>query len=248
MIKPSYIYRTLDALKGRCAVVTGASSGIGAAIANELSALGMRVFGWDRNSGNALGNGVMALTIDITDEASVVDGFVSVLEETEQLDVLVNCAGIGGIKRTRYMASDEWGAMLNVHATGSFLCAREALASMETRGYGSIINIASICGLTGCAYAAHYSAAKGAILGMTKALAREAIKKGVRVNAIAPGYIETPLLSVLSDAQRQAILAEIPSERFGTEQEVLGAAVFLASDASSFMVGQVVSPNGGQVI
>ncbi len=245
----SFAQTGFQSLTGRVAVVTGAGSGIGNAIVKEFLGANMRVFGWDVGFPNGRPEKTATWTIiDVRDEQHVRREMRRVVDECKTLDVLVNCAGIGGISRTKYLESETWNHMLTTHVNGSFLCTREALHAMEANCRGKIINIASICGLTGCECAAHYSAAKGAVIGFTKALAKEAIRRGIHVNAIAPGYVETPLLSILNSEQRNAILSEIPLGRFGTPAEIASLALYLVSDAANFMVGQIISPNGGHVI
>jgi 3-oxoacyl-[acyl-carrier protein] reductase len=203
--------------------------------------------------------------------------FDKVHKKFGRLDVVVNNAGIGlenaqlrarfnkvlekqraelategkvktALAATQNLTDQEWERMLAVHLNGTFYCTREALKMMEKQRSGKIISIASICGMTGCAGAPHYSAAKAGIMGFTRAVAREAIVSGVNVNAIAPGYIDTPMTQAVSDAVRQAIAMATPAGRFGSPQDVATLAVYLASDESDFVVGQVMSPNGGYVI
>jgi NAD(P)-dependent dehydrogenase (short-subunit alcohol dehydrogenase family) len=143
------------------------------------------------------------------------------------------------------MTDAQWRRTVSVHLDGTFYCTREALRLMEPRGAGCIINLASIAGLTGLEGSPDYSAAKAGIIGLTKAVAREAIARGIRVNAIAPGFIDTPFLSVLDEAGRQMVALQAPIGRLGTPREVAAVALYLASDDSSFTVGQVLSPNGG---
>jgi 3-oxoacyl-[acyl-carrier protein] reductase len=149
------------------------------------------------------------------------------------------------LEATRTMEDFTWSRTLAVHLDGTFHCTREALKVMETRRSGSIINMASVAGLTGIAAAPDYSAAKAGIIGFTKAVAREVAMFGIRVNAIAPGFIETPMTELAPEAVLQAIKAQTPVGRMGTVAEVASVALYLASDEASFMVGQVVSPNGG---
>lgn len=240
----------MEGLAGQVAVVTGAASGIGLAVAQHLAANGVHVWAWDIQSppdGEVQRNMVFE-QVDITRPELVREAMSRTWQRVERLDILVNCAGIGGIERTKRITDEAWNTMLAVHLGGTFLCCREALWHMESEGRGKIVNVASICGLTGCESAAHYSAAKGGMIGFTKALAREVVSRGIHVNAVAPGYIETPLLSVLNEAQRARILAEVPLGRFGTVDEVASLVLYLVSSHADFMVGQVVSPNGGQMI
>ncbi len=237
-------------LQGRTAIVTGGSSGIGLAIAQWLSASGVSVAAWDIVEPEGIDNEALIRfeRVDVSKPDQVKKAMKKIGAKQGGLDILVNCAGVGGIERTKRISDALWKKMLAVHLDGTFYCCREALAVMEAQGRGKIINMASICALTGCNCAAHYSAAKGAVVSFTKAVAKEAAPRGVYVNAVAPGYVETPLLNILSEEQRNDILKEIPLGRFGTPEEIASLVLYLASDFSNFIVGQVISPNGGQVI
>ena len=149
------------------------------------------------------------------------------------------------LEATKTMEDGHWRRTLAIHLDGTFYCTREALKIMEFNGSGCIINMASLAALTGIAGVPDYSAAKGGILAFTKSVAREVIGRGIRVNAIAPGYIDTPLLDVMSPAMRQMIVAQTPAGRLGTPAEIAATAVFLASDDASFFVGSALAPNGG---
>jgi NAD(P)-dependent dehydrogenase (short-subunit alcohol dehydrogenase family) len=219
----------------------------------------------------------LAVKADVSKSRQVVAMFDKVRKKFGHLDIVVNNAGIGlenaqlrarfnkvlekqrtelatdgkiktALAATQNLTDQEWDRMLAVHLNGTFYCTREALKIMEPQRSGKIISIASICGMTGCAGAPHYSAAKAGIMGFTRAVAREAIVSGVNVNAIAPGYIDTPMTQAVSDGVRQAIEMATPAGRFGTPQDVATLAIYLASDEANFVVGQVISPNGGYVI
>lgn len=240
-------------LKGKYAVVTGAASGIGYAIVRALSEAGALVIGWDLESASAspidpAGPEISFESVDVESSHAVKHGMQRLLDRYGQIDILINCAGVGGITRTKRLSDEAWSKMLAVHLNGTFFCSREALWAMERQGSGKIVNITSMCGMIGCDCAAHYSAAKGGVIAFTKALAREVAPRGIQVNAIAPGYIETPLLEVLNDQQRSAILAEIPAGRFGTPFEVAALALYMSSSLADFMIGEVISLNGGQAI
>ncbi|HKA55766.1 MAG TPA: 3-oxoacyl-ACP reductase family protein [Candidatus Binatia bacterium] len=219
----------------------------------------------------------LAVKADVSRSRQVVAMFDRIRKKFPRLDVLVNNAGIGldnaqtrarfnkvlekqqaelardgriktALAATQNLTDEEWDRMLGIHLNGTFYCTREALRVMERQGAGKIINIASICGITGCAGAPHYSAAKAGIMGLTRAVAREAIVSGVNVNAIAPGYIDTPMTQVITDAVRRAISLATPAGRFGSPQDIAHLATYLASEEADFVVGQVISPNGGYVI
>ncbi|HEV8716820.1 MAG TPA: SDR family oxidoreductase [Candidatus Binatia bacterium] len=219
----------------------------------------------------------LAVKADVSRSRQVVAMFDRIHKKFSKLDILVNNAGIGlenaqtrarfnkvlekqqaelakdgkittALAATQNLTDEEWDRMLGIHLNGTFYCTREALRTMERQGAGKIINIASICGMTGCAGAPHYSAAKAGIMGLTRAVAREAIVSGVNINAIAPGYIDTPMTQVITDAVRKAISLATPAGRFGSPQDIANLAIYLASEESNFVVGQVISPNGGYVI
>lgn len=219
----------------------------------------------------------LAVKADVSKSRQVVAMFAKINKKYGRLDVLVNNAGIGldnpvvrarfnkviaqqraelakdgkistSLEATQNLTDEDWDRMLGVHLNGTFYCTREALKLMEKQGAGKIVNIASICGMTGCAGAPHYSAAKAGIMGLTRSVAREVIVRGVNVNAIAPGYIDTPMTSALNDAVRRSIELATPAGHFGSPQDVANLAVYLASEEANFVVGQVMSPNGGYVI
>lgn len=148
------------------------------------------------------------------------------------------------------MTDDEWQAMIDLHLYGTFYCTREALNIMEDKGYGKIVNMGSICGLSGaCASSPHYSAAKGGIIAFTKSVAREVIGRGVYVNALAPGFVETPgLVAQMPPGALDLVKMRTPVARLATPEEIAPLVVYLSSDESNFMVGAVISPNGGMVL
>jgi 3-oxoacyl-[acyl-carrier protein] reductase len=210
------------------------------------------------------------LPADVADSRAVMKMFAKHMGDFQNLDILVNNAGIAfmedhvrknceamlqeimttgrttrSAEATKTMEDGHWRRTLSIHLDGTFYCTREALKIMEFNRTGTIINMASLASLTGIMGVPDYSAAKAGIVGLTKSVAREVIGRGIRVNAIAPGYIDTPLLTELSEMMKQMIVAQTPMGRLGTAAEVAATAVFLASDDSSFFVGQVLAPNGG---
>jgi len=273
-------------LKDKVALITGAGSGIGRAIAQLFAEEGARIVANDVNalaaketveSLGARGAGARAIQADVADSGQVKAMFAEVDRDLGVLDVLVNNAGIAvtapgererlGEKsdtRIMEMLSDEgvtthwditqemtdeaWLRMIGVHLNGTFFCTREALRLMSRRNQGAIVNMSSVAGLMGLENVPHYSAAKAGILGFTRAVAREVGSRNIRVNAICPGFIDTPMTQPLSPLVRKAITARTALGRWAEPAEVAKTALFLASDDSSFFTGQWLSPNGGVFI
>src|SRR5437867_3588283 len=221
--------------------------------------------------------GGRAIQADVAESAQVKAMFATIERELGALDVLVNNAGIAfgpgddraaigrkaeavimevvsgqGIKThldiTQNLSDESWRRMLAVHLDGTFFCTREALRLMSRRNRGAIINLSSVAALGGLEAAPHYSAAKGGILAFTRAVARDVASRGIRVNAICPGYIDTPMTEPMSPLIRAAVIARTPLGRTGDPREVAATALFLACDDSSFFTGQWLSPNGGLFI
>jgi 3-oxoacyl-[acyl-carrier protein] reductase len=271
-------------LAGRTAFVTGAGSGLGAAICRLFAAEGARVAVTDIDEAAASRvaaecerstPGALALRCDVASSASVKEAFAAFDKVIGDIDILVNNAGIihtdpsyleavqktaqaqmmelvtVGKIETHLDAIDRitdgmFDRMLRIHLYGTFYCTREALPRMRRRGRGGrVINMGSIMGTASLQGAPDYCAAKGAILAFTRSIAREAATYGVLVNAIAPGYIDTPLLGPLEQEQKRLIAMQTPLGRLGTAEEIAAAALFLAGPDSTFVTGQVLSPNGG---
>jgi len=221
--------------------------------------------------------GGRAIQADVADSAQVKAMFATIEREVGGLDILVNNAGIafgpgddrqevnrksealvmellsgqGGqthLDVTQNLSDESWRRMLAVHVDGTFFCTREALRLMSKKNRGAIVNLSSVAALTGLEVVPHYSAAKGAILAFTRAVARDVASRGIRVNAICPGYIDTPMTERMSPLIRTAVLARTPLHRVGEAHEVAATALFLVSDDSSFFTGQWLSPNGGLFI
>jgi len=256
-------------LGNKVALVTGGGSGIGRAIARRFHDAGALVYVNDIDASSAeetLGAD-RALVADVSDSEQVTRMFASL----ERVDVLVNNAGIaegaerwGQLNRiaearleedpirthwdvTVSMVDATWRRMMAVHLDGTFFCTREALKIMNHQGSGVIINLSSTAALSGLPDAPHYAAAKAGILGYTKSVAKEVASRGIRVNAIAPGFIETPMTELISDKVRAKSLATIPMGRWGEPSAIAAAALFLASDDASYVTGQCLSPNGGLI-
>ena len=245
-------------LVGRIALVTGAASGIGAGIAVAFAAEGADLVVVDvcdpadaakvMDAITALGRDSIFIQTDVSDEESVKAMTERALAYFGRVDVLVNNAGIFTESLLENLSVADWDRVLGVNLRGTFLCSRYLIGQMLERGSGRIINIASQLGQIGGTYVPHYCASKAGIIGLTKAMAREVATRGVLVNAIAPGPIQTPLLDSETEEWRSAKLAELPIGRFGEVSEVTPTAIMLASDDGSYYVGQTLGPNGGDVL
>jgi 3-oxoacyl-[acyl-carrier protein] reductase len=245
-------------LEGRIAVVTGAASGIGRGIAVAFASEGADIVVADFASEadaaivlaeiSAAGARGIFVHTDVSDEASVRAMTDRSIEEFGRVDILVNNAGIFTESLLEDISIEDWDRVVNTNLRGTFLCTRMLIGQMLERRDGRIINIASQLGQIGGTSVPHYVASKAGIIGLTKALAREVAGRGVLVNAIAPGPIETPLLDRETEEWRSAKLAELPIKRFGRVDEVTPTAVMLASADGSYYVGQTLGPNGGDVM
>jgi 3-oxoacyl-[acyl-carrier protein] reductase len=238
--------RAFCSLEGKLALVTGASRGIGRAIATELAAAGAQVVVGYRSGGEqaeALANelGGLAVQADVSDPAEA----ARLVEEAGDLDVLVNNAGLTRDGLIARMSDDDWRAVLDTNLGGVFHTCRAAARGMMRRRSGSIVNLTSVVGIHGNPGQTNYAASKAGIIGFTKSLARELASRGVRANAVAPGYIQTALTDVLPAEVQQAILANTPLGRLGTPEDVAGAVRFLCSDEASFVTGEVLLVDGG---
>lgn len=230
-------------VEGRAVVVTGGASGIGRAIADAFRANGDRVAILDRANGDGV------IPVDVSDEDSVRSAFEAAREQFGTIDVLVNSAGLLTESPLEDMTLVMWNETVAVDLTGVFLCCREVVGGMRAQNWGRIINIASQLAIKGGTGLTHYTAAKAGVVGLTKALALEMAPYNVLVNSIAPGPIETPLLSGISKAWRAAKRAELPLGRFGRAEEIAPTALLLASDpGGNLYVGQTLGPNSGDVM
>ena len=232
---------------GRVALVTGASSGIGWATAARLVAEGAEVASLDLAAQAPAG--VLALAADVAESAQVNDVVATVERELGPIDVLVCSAGIpGNSLRTVDVTDEEWRRVLSIDADGVFFCNRAVLGGMVERGYGRIVNVASIAGKEGNPMAAAYSSAKAAVIAMTKAIGKDVARTGVLVNCIAPAVIETPILAGMSDEHVSYMIEKIPMGRMGTAEEVAALACWLASEECSFSTGATFDVSGGRAV
>ena len=244
-------------LARHAAIVTGAGSGIGKAIALRLAAEGAKLLvnDLDANAARATaemitadGGTAIARQGDVADPDHIDRLFKVCEHKWDACTLLVNNAGIVQQARFADLTVEDWDRMIAVHLRGTFLGCRRAIGSMLERGDGVIVNIASQLGQIGGVELVHYSAAKAGIIGLTKALAREVSTRGVRVNAVAPGPINTELVMSLSDDWRKAKAAELPLGHFGEPEDVAATVAFLASDDAKIYVGQTLGPNSGDVM
>ncbi|HEU4448750.1 MAG TPA: 3-oxoacyl-[acyl-carrier-protein] reductase [Gaiellaceae bacterium] len=237
-------------LEGKVALVTGGSRGIGAAISRELARAGARV-AVNYRSGSDAAEAVaaeidgLAVGANVGDPAEAQALVAGVEAELGDVDVLVNNAGVTRDTLIARMSDEDWDEVIATNLRGAFNTCRAVSRKMLRRRAGSIVNLSSVVGIHGNPGQANYAASKGGIIGMTKALARELGTRGVRVNAVAPGYISTELTNVLSEEIRGTILANTPLGRLGEPEDVAAAVRFLASDAAAFVTGEVLLVDGG---
>lgn len=235
-------------------IVTGAGSGIGRAIALRLAADGYLVLAADLDASaaqgvaNEIGSPARSIAADVSSEVDVARLVATCTEALGAPTHLVNCAGHVHQAPFTDISVADWDRMIAVHLRGTFLCIRAVLPGMVARGAGCVVNIASQLGQIGGVELVHYSAAKAGIIGLTKALAREVSAQGVRVNAVAPGPINTPLVRRLSQDWQRAKAAQLPLGRFGEPKEVAATVAFLCSPEASLFVGQTLGPNSGDVM
>ncbi|MDH3474136.1 MAG: 3-oxoacyl-[acyl-carrier-protein] reductase [Rhodospirillales bacterium] len=241
-------------LSGKSALVTGASGGIGGAIARALHACGASVAlsGTRRDAletlAGELGARTAVLPCDLADSAAVAALPGQVETALGQLDILINNAGLTRDNLAMRMKDEEWDQVIAVNLTSAFRLARAGLRGMMKRRWGRIIGITSIVGTTGNPGQANYAASKAGMAGMSKALAQEVASRGITVNCIAPGFIETAMTAALDEPQRAKLLAAVPAGRLGSPQDVAVCAVFLASDEAGYITGQTLHVNGGMAM
>jgi 3-oxoacyl-[acyl-carrier protein] reductase len=244
-------------LNDKIAIVTGASRGIGAGIARRLAAAGAHVVCVSRTAEaiNAVAESLIregwqasAFPCDVSTETEVKDLVTWTLDQYQQIDILVNNAGVTRDTLLMRMSDADWDTVMEINLKGAFHTIRAVTRPMLKRRYGRIINISSVVGLSGNAGQANYAASKAGLIGLTKAVAKELASRGITVNCIAPGYIETDMTAGLSAATRESLLQQIPLGRIGQAQDVAAAVHFLASDEAGYITGQTVTVDGGMVM
>lgn len=243
-------------LEGRVALVTGASRGIGRAIARRLAAQGAVVIAGARGTHAqetvdeiiAAGGRATAQPLDITEAASVEAVVAATLAAHQRIDILVNNAGIAKDQLMLRMKREDWDAVLNTNLTGAYTCVQAVLKTMVKQRAGRIINITSVVGQAGNAGQVNYAASKAGLIGFTKALALEVASRGITVNAVAPGLIDTDMTKGISEGAHEEWAAKIPLKRLGTPDDIASAVAFLASDEASYITGQVLAVNGGMYL
>jgi len=244
-------------LAGRVALVTGASQGIGRACAVRLASAGAAVAVAARNQEKldelvseikASGGKAEAFPLDVSDEEQIKGTFKAVLGQLGKIDILVNNAGITRDQLVMRMKRADWDMVLNTNLTSAYCCIQQVIGSMLKQRWGRIINVSSIFGQMGQAGQANYAASKAGLIGLTMAIAREVASRSITCNAVAPGFIETPMTSGLADDLKQTALKLIPLGRIGTPEDVANAVAFLAWEEASYITGHVLNVNGGMLM
>jgi 3-oxoacyl-[acyl-carrier protein] reductase len=244
-------------LNDKVALITGSARGLGQAIAVKLAEAGADIALCDLNAEwveetaekvRALGRRAECYGVNVADGASVVEGIKAIEKDFGKIDVLVNNAGITKDGLMMRMSEDDWDAVLNVNLKGTFLCTKAAMRGMMKQRSGTIVNIASVIGLMGNAGQANYAASKGGVIAFSKTVAKELASRNVRCNAVAPGFIRTAMTDALTEEVQNKMKEFIPLSRFGEPEDVANVVLFLASDASAYVTGQVISTCGGMVM
>ncbi|CAI0727478.1 3-oxoacyl-ACP reductase FabG [Serratia proteamaculans] len=237
--------------EGKVVLVTGASRGIGRAIAETFVARGAKVIGTATSESGAeaissyLGASGKGFALNVVDAQSIDSVLASIRAEFGEIDILVNNAGITRDNLLMRMKDDEWQDILNTNLTSVFRLSKAVMRAMMKKRFGRIITIGSVVGTMGNAGQANYAAAKAGLIGFSKSLAREVASRGITVNVVAPGFIETDMTRALTDDQRAGILSSVPANRLGDAKEIASAVAFLASDEAGYITGETLHVNGG---
>lgn len=243
-----------NSLQNRVALVTGASRGIGAAIADVLAAGGARVFGTATSDAGAESitqrqiEGLSGLTLDVNDMDAVNTVLSEIASRASAPTILVNNAGVTRDQLLMRMSEDDWATVLNTNLRSVYRLSKACLRGMMKARTGRIINIASVIGSMGNAGQSNYAAAKAGMMGFSRSLAREVGSRGITVNVVAPGFIDTDMTRELSEAQREAMLKDIPLNRLGEANDIAATVSFLASDSAAYITGQTIHVNGGMYV
>ena len=238
-------------MKDKVVLITGASRGIGRAIAENFIALGATVLGTATSEKGALaiseylGDAGKGFVLNVTETDSITSLFADIKAQYGVVDVLVNNAGITRDNLLMRMKDDEWNDIIDTNLTPIFKMSKAALRPMMKKRAGRIINVGSVVGSMGNAGQANYAAAKAGVIGFTKSLAREVASRGITVNTVAPGFIETDMTKALNEDQRAATLASVPAGRLGDPKEIAATVVFLASEGAAYINGETIHVNGG---
>lgn len=245
-------------LKDKVAFVTGSARGLGRAIAETLAGEGAKIVITDINEPLAIstaaeiaqkyGVATVALKHDVSSEESSKEVVKSIINRFARIDILVNNAGITRDARLMMMKQEDWDLVLKINLTGAFICTKLVSKQMLKQNSGSIVNIASVVGLMGNIGQANYSASKAGLIGLTKTTARELAERGVNVNAIAPGFIQSDMTHVLPEEVSQKMLSQIPMNLYGNPEDVANAVLFLVSNLAKYITGQVINVDGGMVM
>lgn len=244
----------MSSLQGKIALVTGASQGIGRACALELAKAGATVALAARNVEKleavaaeiaAAGGSAKSYALDVSSEESIKSTAKAVLADHGAVHILVNNAGITKDGLALRMKLADFDDVLRTNLTGAFLLTQAVISSMMKARWGRVINITSVVGETGAAGQANYAASKAGLIGLTKSLAREFASRGITVNAVAPGFIQTAMTDSLTDDQKAGILTQIPLARYGTDADIAAAVAYLASDSAGYITGHTLDVNGG---
>jgi 3-oxoacyl-[acyl-carrier protein] reductase len=244
-------------LKGKVALVTGAAQGIGKAVALALAGEGADIALSDINLEGArvvaqevesLGRRTLALKVDVSQAKEVSEMVDKVLDKFKKIDILINNAGVTADSLLVRMSEADWDKVVTINLKGAFLCLKAVARPMIKSRSGKIVNVASVIGLIGNAGQANYAASKAGVIGLTKSAARELASRGINVNAVAPGFIQTAMTDKLPEAVKQEMKSQIPLGRFGVPEDVARAILFLVSDRASYITGQVINIDGGMVM
>lgn len=236
---------------GKVVLVTGASRGIGRAIAEAFVARGAKVIGTATSEScseaisSYLGANGKGLMLNVVDTQSIDSVLAAIYAEFGEIDILVNNAGITRDSLLMRMRDDEWQDIINTNLTSVFRLSKAVMRAMMKKRFGRVITIGSVVGSMGNAGQANYAAAKAGLIGFSKSLAREVASRGITVNVVAPGFIETDMTRALTDDQRASILSSVPATRLGDAQEIASAVAFLASDEAGYITGETLHVNGG---